>query len=195
MSGGLRIIFTREFLLVIVMAALIEAAMNNISIFAPVYFTKEIGMSYSLTSIVSGLAPLAGIAGSFVGGLTGDRFGKYRVAILVSITIGAVLLAMLSTIIFLLIVGLYAFYRFLQAAFMPLLNSIIVANSNKENLSLSFSFTFVAVSLVGSVSTTGLSILIESYGTRILFPTSVAALIPCIALIYLISRREPKASR
>ena len=195
MSGGLRIIFTREFLLVIVMAALIEAAMNNISIFAPVYFTKEIGMSYSLTSIVSGLAPLAGIAGSFVGGLTGDRFGKYRVAILVSITIGAVLLAMLSTIIFLLIVGLYAFYRFLQAAFMPLLNSIIVANSNKENLSLSFSFTFVAVSLVGSVSTTGLSILIESYGTRILFPTSVAALIPCIALIYLISRREPKANR
>lgn len=195
LSGGFRVILTREFLLVIIMAALIEAAMNNISTFAPLYFTKEIGMSYSLTSIVSGLAPLAGIAGSFAGGLTGDKFGKYRVAMLVAFVIGVVFLAMLSTTLFLLIVGFYTVYRFLQAAFMPLLNSIIVDNSNRENLSLCFSFTFVVVSLVGSVATTGLSILIESYEPRILFPTSVVMLIPCIAMIHFLSRRDPKANR
>ncbi|MCX6656604.1 MAG: MFS transporter [Candidatus Bathyarchaeota archaeon] len=195
LSGGFRVIFTREFLLVIIMAALIEAAMNNISTFTPLYFTKEIGMSYSLTSIVSGLAPLAGIAGSFAGGLTGDKFGKYRVAMLVALVLGVVFLAMLSTTLFLLIVGYYTFYRFLQAAFMPLLNSIIVDHSNRENLSLCFSFTFVVVSLVGSAATTGLSILIESFGPRILFPTSVAVLIPCIAMIHFLSRRGQKANR
>ena len=191
-SGGFRVILTREFMLVIIMAALIEAAMNNISTFAPLYFTKEIGMSYSLTSIVSGLAPLAGIMGSFVGGLTGDKFGKYRVALLVTFVIGMVFLAMLSTTLFLLIVGLYTIYRLLQAAFMPLLNSIIVDHSNRENLSLCFSFTFVVVSLVGSVATTGLSMLIESYGPRIIFPVSVVVLIPCIAMIYFLRRRAPK---
>jgi MFS family permease len=191
-SGGFRVILTREFMLVIIMAALIEAAMNNISTFAPLYFTKEIGMSYSLTSIVSGLAPLAGIVGSFVGGLTGDKFGKYRVALLVTFVIGMVFLAMLSTTLFLLIVGLYTVYRLLQAAFMPLLNSIIVDHSSRENLSLCFSFTFVVVSLVGSVATTGLSMLIESYGPRIIFPVSVVALIPCIAMISFLRRRASK---
>lgn len=191
-SGGFRVILTREFMLVIIMAALIEAAMNNISTFAPLYFTKEIGMSYSLTSIVSGLAPLAGIVGSFAGGLTGDKFGKYRVALLVTFVIGMVFLVMLSTTLFLLIVGLYTIYRLLQAAFMPLLNSIIVDHSNRENLSLCFSFTFVVVSLVGSVATTGLSMLIESYGPRIIFPVSVVVLIPCIAMIYFLRRRAPK---
>jgi len=192
-SGGFRVIFTREFLLVIVMAALIEAAMNNISTFSPLFFTKEVGMSYSLTSIVSGLAPLAGIVGSFVGGLTGDKFGKYRVALLVTLVIGMVFIAMLSSTLFLLIVGLYTVYRLLQAAFMPLLNSIIVDHSNRENLSLCFSFTFVVVSLVGSVATTGLSMLIESYGPRIIFPVSVVVLIPCIAMIYFLRRRVPKS--
>jgi MFS family permease len=152
-------------------------------------------MSYSLTSIVSGLAPLAGIAGSFAGGFTGDKFGKYRVAILVTVAIGVIFLAMLSTTLFLLIVGLYTVYRFFQAAFMPLLNSIIVDHSNRENLSLCFSFTFVVISLVGSAATTGLSILIESYGPRILFPTSGAVLIPCVAMIHFLSRRKPKADR
>lgn len=191
-SGGFRVILTREFMIVIIMAALIEAAMNNISTYAPLYFTKEIGMSYSLTSIVSGLAPLAGIVGSFAGGLTGDKFGKYRVALLVTFVIGMVFLAMLSATLFLLIVGLYTVYRLLQAAFMPLLNSIIVDHSNRENLSLCFSLTFVVVSLVGSVATTGLSMLIETYGPRIIFPVSVVVLIPCMAMIYFLRRRAPK---
>ncbi len=194
LSGGFRVIFTREFLLVIIMAALIEAAMNNISTFAPIYFTKEIGMSYSLTSVVSGLAPLAGIAGSYTGGLAGDKFGKYRVAMLVIFVIGGVFLAMLSTTLFLLIVGFYTVYRFFQAAFMPLLNSIIVDHSNRENLSLCFSFTFVVVSLVGSAATTGLSILIESYGSRIIFPTSVVVLLPCIVLIHFLSKQDSKVN-
>ncbi|MCX6653986.1 MAG: hypothetical protein NTY03_02565 [Candidatus Bathyarchaeota archaeon] len=50
-------------------------------------------------------------------------------------------------------------------------------------------FTFVVVSLVGSAATTGLSILIESYGPRILFPASGATLIPCVAMIHLLSAR------
>ena len=192
LAGGLRLIMTREYLYVVAMTAVVEAAMNNISIFVPIYFTREIGMSYSLTSVISGLAPLAGIAGSFAGGLAGDRFGKYRVATLLAIALGTILLAMLNTSIFLVVVGLYAAYRFLQAAFMPVMNSMIATHSNRENMSLCFSFTFVVVNLSGSIATTGLSYLIESSGTRILFPTSTVALIPCVALIYLLSRAKNK---
>lgn len=183
---GLRLILTRDFLLVVTMSAIIEASMNNIATFVPVYFTKALGMSYSLTSIVSGLAPLAGIVGSFTGGFAGDRFGKYRMGIICIIGMGAMLFIMPASSVFLLVVGLYAVYRFLQAAFMPVMNSMIASQANRENLSLCFSFNFVVVNLFGSVATTGVSMLIESNSTSVIFPLSIMGFIPCLALVYIL---------
>ncbi len=183
---GLKLIITRNFLLVVAMSAIIEASMNNIATFAPVYFTKSLGMSYSLTSIVSGLAPLAGIVGSFTGGFAGDRFGKYRMGIICILSMGVMLLIMPATSMFLLVVGLYAVYRFLQAAFMPVMNSMIASQANRENLSLCFSFNFVIVNLFGSLATTGVSMLIESNATSIIFPISIIGFIPCLALVYIL---------
>ena len=185
---GLRLILTRNFLLVVAMSAIVEASMNNIATFAPVYFTKVLGMSYSLTSLVSGLAPLAGIMGSFTGGFAGDRFGKYRMGIICIISMGVMLFSMPATSVFLLVVGLYAVYRFLQAAFMPVMNSMIASQANRENLSLCFSFNFVVVNLFGSVATTGVSMLIESNSTSVIFPLSIIGFIPSLALVYLLGR-------
>jgi len=44
------------------------------------------------------------------------------------------------------------------------------------------------VSLVASVSTTGTSMLIMAYGTTVIFPVTIAASVPTVALILLLSR-------
>jgi predicted MFS family arabinose efflux permease len=102
---------------------------------------------------------------------------------------GVMLFIMPATSAFLLVVGLYAIYRFLQAAFMPVMNSMIASQANRENLSLCFSFNFVVVNLFGSVATTGVSMLIESNSTSIIFPLSIIGFIPCLALVYILWNR------
>jgi len=59
-----------------------------------------------------------------------------------------------------------------------------------ERRSLAYSFNFVVVSLGTSISTTVTSMLIEAYDTSIIFPLSIAAIIPTAALIVLLWRRS-----
>jgi hypothetical protein len=78
---------------------------------------------------------------------------------------------------------------------MPLLNSMIVAHSDPDNISLSFSANFVAVNLFGALATTGTSMLIEANGTGIIFPLAIVATIPTIALILLLRKLEGARAR
>ncbi|MBM3292010.1 MFS transporter [Candidatus Bathyarchaeota archaeon] len=192
LKSGFETILTKDYLMVVAMSTLVESVFNIIVTFLPIYFTDELGMSYSLTSIVSGVAPLAGIIGSFTGGWAGDRFGRYKMGILVLIS-STILMIVFPTIRGLYIVlGVYAVYRLLQAAYMPLMNTMIAGHSSPINISLCFSFNFVAVNLFSSLTTTGASILIESQKTPVIFPLAVIGFIPCIILIYAL-RRTKKA--
>ena len=187
---GMRALLTRGFLTVAVMSMLVEATFSVLFTFVPAYFTLERGMSYSLASLISGLGPLTGLVGSFVGGFSGDRFGKYRMAVAVLLTEAALLLYFPFSSSLLILAVIYALYRCLQSAFMPLLNSIIVAHSDPKNISLSFSANFVAVNLFGALATTGASMLIEANGTGIIFPLAIIATMPAILLILLLRRLE-----
>jgi FSR family fosmidomycin resistance protein-like MFS transporter len=188
--SGLRDVITKDFLLVVAVSTIIEAIFNVLVTYVPAYFTIEIGLSYSLTSIISGLGPVTGILGSIVGGYTGDRFGRYRMGIIVNALLAGFLFVFPSLKTLMVVVVIYALYRFLQASFMPLLNSMIAAHSNLENRSLAYSFNFVLVNLFGSLSTTGASILIEEHSTRVIFPICIVALIPVCIMIWLLSRYE-----
>ena len=185
---GLMAILTKDFLLVVAMSTIVEAVFNVLVTYVPAYFTIEIGLSYSLTSIISGLGPLTGILGSVLGGYAGDRFGKYRMGMLVNGLLAVLLLIFPSMKTLVVVAGVYALYRCLQAAFMPLLNSIIASHSSIENRSLAYSFNFVMVNLFGSLATTGISFLIESSGTLVIFSFSIVSLLPVILLIWLLSR-------
>ena len=187
---GLRSILTRGFLIVVAMSTLIEAIFSVLVTYVPAYFTTEIGLSYSLTSIISGLGPLTGIVGSVFGGYLGDRYGRYKVGMLVNIVLAGFLIIFPSMKTLLTVAVIYALYRCLQAAFMPLLNSMIASHSDMENRSLAYSFNFVMVNLVGSIATTGASVLIEDYSTRVIFPLSIAALVPVVLLIWVLSRYQ-----
>jgi NNP family nitrate/nitrite transporter-like MFS transporter len=187
---GIRALFNRGFLTLAAMSMLVEGTFAILFTFVPAYFTLERGMSYSLASLIAGLGPLTGLVGSFVGGFSGDRFGKYWMAVAVLITEAALLVFFPLSSSLLVLAVLYALYRCLQSAFMPLLNSIIVAHSNPDNISLSFSANFVAVNLFGALATTGTSMLIEANGTGIIFPMAVLATVPTIGLILLLRRLE-----
>ena len=189
-GAGLRNILTKGFLITVGVSVLAEAIFNVLFTFIPAFFTIERGMSYSMASIISGLGPLAGLVGSFLGGLGGDKYGKYRmgVAMLLLMTVLYVAFPLSSGLWTLAI--LYALYRCLQAAFMPLMNSMIAFHSNPEHRSLSFSMNFVAVNIVGAIVPTATSILIEAYGTSVIFPISIAGMIPTIALIVALGRNS-----
>jgi len=187
-ATGLRSLLTRAFLMVVAMSALVEMIFNILVTYIPAYFTMDRGMTYGLASMIAGLGPLTGLVGSTVGGLAGVRYGKYRMAFAVMASIAGLLVVFPRLEVFWLLVTVYGVTRCLQAAFMPLMNSMIAENSDPRSRSLAYSFNFVAVNLVASVSTTGASMLIESYGTRIIFPVTIAASIPTAALILLLSR-------
>jgi predicted MFS family arabinose efflux permease len=86
--------------------------------------------------------------------------------------------------------GVYGLYRCLQAAFMPILNGMITGHSSRENRSLAFSFNFVLVNLLGSISTTGISYVIENRGTPVIFPISIALILPVIVLLVWLQRHS-----
>ena len=189
LSGDLKNLLTGDYLMVVAMATLVEAIFNILVTFVPVYFTVELGLSYGMTSIVTGLGPLTGILGSTLGGFTGDKYGRYRTGILVLGSVGVLLVIFPGLKILWLVLVVYGLYRALQAAFMPLMNSMIAAHSSSENRSLSYSFNFVAVNLAAAITPPTISYLIEQYNTVIIFPICIAAIIPTCGLIYLLRKR------
>jgi len=193
--SGIRDIMTQNFLIVVAISSLVEAMFMILVTFVPAYFTIEMGLSYSLTSFISGIMPLTGLAGSFLGGYSGDRFGVYRTGIFTMAALAALLalFPLMNTLV--LAAAVYGLYRCLQAAFMPILNGMITGHSSRENRSLAFSFNFVLVNLLGSVSTTGIGYIIESRGTPVIFPVSIALIVPVIGLLVWLQRRSKLADK
>ncbi|HEX9913423.1 MAG TPA: MFS transporter [Candidatus Bathyarchaeia archaeon] len=187
--AGLRSILTLSFVLVVAMSTLIESVFNILVTYVPVYFTRDLGMSYSLTSVIIGLGPLTGLAGSFLGGVSGDRYGKYRVGLAVIAATGLLIFIFPGLNLLWTVVAVYGLSRLFQAAYMPLLNGMLAANCPAENRSLGFSFNFVMVSLFGAITTTLAGWLIENHGTGVIFPLSLGLLAPTCLIVALLWRR------
>jgi FSR family fosmidomycin resistance protein-like MFS transporter len=189
-GAGLRTILTGGFLIAVAVSVLAEAIFNVLFTFIPAFFTIDRGMSYSMASIISGLGPLTGLVGSFIGGFGGDKYGRYRMSVVLLLLMTVLYVAFpLSSGLWTLAI-LYGLYRCLQAAFMPLMNSMIAFHSNPEHRSLSFSMNFVAVNIVGAIVPMATSLLIEAYGTSVIFSISIVGVIPTIALIVALSRNS-----
>jgi len=188
--SGIRNILSMDFILVVAISTLVEAMFNILVTFVPAYFTLEMGLSYSLTSFISGIMPLTGLLGSFLGGYSGDRFGIYKTGIFTMAALAGLLALFPRMNTLVLAAAVYGLYRSLQAAFMPILNGMISGHSSRENRSLAFSFNFVIVNLLGSITTTGVSYVIENRGTPVIFPISIALLVPVIVLLFWLQRKS-----
>ena len=190
LRAGFGTLLTRGFLMVVAISTLVEMTYNILVTYVPAYFTTQLGMSYSLSSTISGLGPLTGLVGSFVGGFIGMRYGVNRMGIAVLALIAALLVAFPGMNALWIVIAAYGITRLLLSAYMPLMNSMIADNSDPRNRSLAYSTNFVAISLVAAVSTTTTSMLIEAYDTSVIFPISLAALAPTILLLYLMMRHQ-----
>jgi len=188
--SGIRNILSMNFILVVAISTLVEAIFNILVTFVPAYFTIEMGLSYSLTSFISGIMPLTGLLGSFLGGYSGDRFGIYKTGIFTMAALAGLLALFPRMDTLVLAAAVYGLYRSLQAAFMPILNGMISGHSSRENRSLAFSFNFVIVNLLGSITTTGVSYVIENRGTPVIFSISIAMLAPVIVLLFWLQRKS-----
>jgi len=185
---GIRSVLTGSFLTVVAMSVMVEGIFNVLMTFIPSYFIIERGMSFSLASIIAGLGPLTGFLGSFAGGLSGDRFGRYKMGALVMFSIALLMIGLPYTDGLWALAAIYAIYRCFASAFMPLMNSMIAAHSNPEKRSLSFSVNFVAVNLFGAIVPPLTSILIDSYGITVIFPVAILGIIPTLGVIYLLRK-------
>jgi predicted MFS family arabinose efflux permease len=187
---GLRSIMRPDYLVLITAGGFFELTIVNISGFTTTYFNSYLGLSESLSSIIFGLGPLAGIVGAFTGGRIGDRFGNYRALLGIIGVIVFLLAVMPTTKIVFIASAIYIVYRSLVSACMPLLNNLVAVNSDVENRSLAFSFYFMLSNIGASAMPFITSTLAEERGISVLFPLSVALLIPSIVLIFIMSRRE-----
>ena len=178
-----------DFLLVLLIGALIEAAFLNFSTYITTYFTEVRGITPSLASIIFGVGPLAGIAGAFLGGVAGYRFGQQR-----TITI---LLIMASTLFLsiplspgLLIAPIYIFSRILTASIIPLQNSMVASYSDVQNRSLAYGIYFVVWSIVGASTTQITAFLAEDHSTSIMFPICIALITASAAIIQVLKSMD-----
>lgn len=190
LRAGFSTLLTRGFLMVVAISTLVELTFNILVTYIPAYFTTQLGMSYGLSGTISGLGPLTGLVGSFVGGFIGMRYGVTRMGVVVLALIAALLVVFPGMGALWIVVAAYGLTRLLLSAYMPLMNSMIADNSDPRNRSLAYSTNFVAVSLVAAISTTATSLLIEAYDTSVIFPISIAALVPAMILLYLLMRHQ-----
>jgi FSR family fosmidomycin resistance protein-like MFS transporter len=190
--SGFKTILTPTFLLVIAASGFIELTMVNLSSFITTYFNTGLGISESLSSIIYGLGPLAGIIGTFSGGELGNRVGNYKALLMTLIVIALLLGLMPITNVVLTTVIVYILYRSLVSASMPLMNNMVAVNSDEEHRSLAFSVFFMVANIGAAMMPLITSYLAEKNGITVIFPVSVVLLIPPIIIIYYLAKRTPK---
>jgi FSR family fosmidomycin resistance protein-like MFS transporter len=189
--SGFKTIITPEFLLVIAASGFIELTMVNLSSFITTYFNTGLGISESLSSVIFGLGPLAGIIGTFSGGELGNRVGNYKALLMILVVIALLLGLMPITKVVLTTVIIYVLYRSLVSASMPLMNNMVALNSDAEHRSLAFSVFFMVANIGAAMMPLITSYLAEKKGITVIFPISVVLLVPSIIIIYYLAKQTP----
>ena len=180
-----RSLLNRGFLMVVAISAIIEASSMILLTYLTSYLTAVLGLSASLASLIFGVGALLGIAGSLLGGVTGDKFGRYRSITLVSVLmVGSVaLIPVFSSII--LVAFFFVVWRGLYSASMPIVNSLVVSHSEPQTRTMAFSINFLVSSLTDAIVPVATSIAIEGR-LGVIFPISVLTMLPGVVLaIYL----------
>ena len=187
-----RSLLNRGFVLVVALSAILEASSMILLTYLTSYLTGVLGLSAALASLIFGVGALLGIAGSLLGGVMGDKFGRYRSIILV-MALMAVSVALIPVFSSLVLVALFfVIWRGLNSASMPLMNTLVVSHSEPQTRAMAFSVNFLVSSLANAIVPVAASIAIEGRLGAI-FPISFLTLLPGIALaIYIgrLSKRE-----
>lgn len=182
-----RSLFSKGFIVVVLIGALTDASFTNISTYLTSYLTDVRGVFAAVASIIFGIGSLVGIVACLWGGVAADRFGRYRTAVLIT-GLMAIVTALIPVSGSLILVALfYALWRCLYSASMPLISALVASHSESEARSLAFSVTFLASNIASALAPVATSIAI---GGRIeaIFPVSILILLPGVALTLYLRR-------
>jgi FSR family fosmidomycin resistance protein-like MFS transporter len=182
--GGLRASLSVRLLATMIAGAFTDLTFVNVSTYITTYFTEVRGATAATSSIVFGLGPFLGIAGSVLGGWLGDRVGRRAgfTAYCIGMLVTVYMIPMASSMA--LASCLFIGWRALYSATMPLVNSLISLNSDMENRSLCFSVYFIVSSLMSAAAPLLASYLIEGWGLSMVFALSALTVLPSILLTW-----------
>ena len=179
--GVPRSLLNRGFVMIVILGAIMEASSMILLTYVTSYLTGVMGLSASLASVIFGVGALLGIVGCLLGGIAGDKFGRYKSIILVMVlmAVSVALIPVFSNLI--LVVLLFVVWRGLNSASMPLMNSLVVSHSEPQYRAMAFSISFLVSNLADALVPVAASVFIEGR-LGVIFPISVLTLIPGIVL-------------
>jgi predicted MFS family arabinose efflux permease len=173
--------------MIVIIGAIMEASSMILLTYVTSYLTGVMGLSPSLASVIFGVGALLGIAGCLLGGVAGDKFGRYRLIILVMVlmAVSVALIPVSGNVI--LVALLFIVWRGLNSASMPLMNSLVVSHSEPQNRAMAFSVSFLVSNLADALVPVAVSIAIEGR-LGVIFPISMLTLLPGIVLALYLGR-------
>jgi FSR family fosmidomycin resistance protein-like MFS transporter len=182
-----RSLLNRGFVMIVIIGAIMEASSMILLTYVTSYLTGVMGLSPSLASVIFGVGALLGIAGCLLGGVAGDKFGRYRLIILVMVlmAVSVALIPVSGNVI--LVALLFIVWRGLNSASMPLMNSLVVSHSEPQNRAMAFSVSFLVSNLADALVPVAVSIAIEGR-LGVIFPISMLTLLPGIVLALYLGR-------
>lgn len=183
-------IFSSAFLIFLIAIATREIGSTGSSTFMTTYFVDARGMSDSSASLIFGLGPFMGIAGSLSGGLLGERMGAKK-ALSWAIVGCATSLCVLSVVTPLYLLTLiYVVYAFFSNAVWSPMNALVATITPTTERGLGFSAYFFTEGLIGSFAPMMAAGVIEYSNIWFVFPFSIFFIVAGLIILQFLPHHE-----
>jgi FSR family fosmidomycin resistance protein-like MFS transporter len=165
------LILSSGFLIFLIAIAVREVGATGSSTFMTTYFVNR-NLSESTASLIFGLGPFVGIAGSLSGGYLGDRAGARKTlnSTIIGCTASLLILSLVSHVYLLALI--YIVYSFFSNAMWSPMNALVAQITPAKGLGLGFSAYFFTDGITTSVTPTLAAGIIELSGISLVFPFS-----------------------
>jgi MFS family permease len=187
-SSRLFLLFSPALLIFLVVVAVREVGGTGSSTFMTTYFVDVRNLSETTASLVFGLGPFTGIAGSIGGGYAAERLGARKALswIILCCAVSLLALSLASHLYFLTFV--YLVYTFFSNALWSPMNTIVASITPEAERGLSYSLYFFTEGLVASIAPSIAAGVIEFSSVWHVFPFSVAFFIISLVILQFLSR-------
>lgn len=165
------LILSSGFLIFLIAIAVREVGATGSSTFMTTYFVNR-NLSESTASLIFGLGPFVGIAGSLSGGYAGDRAGARKTLnwTIIGCTASLLILSLVSHVYLLALI--YIVYSFFSNAMWSPMNALVAQITPAKGLGMGFSAYFFTDGITTSVTPTLAAGIIELSGISLVFPFS-----------------------